>query len=92
MISAGKMLIRKDDRMKLVGQSLEISEVAEEDAGEYVCNVETHGAPLDQIHTLTVLGILLITLTDLSDSNCSQPKNFFVHRFVFNEIPNKKNL
>ena len=56
MISAGDTVIRKDARMKLLGQSLEISEVTEEDAGEYVCNVETFGSPLDQLHTLSVLG------------------------------------
>jgi hypothetical protein len=56
MISAGDIVIRKDARMKLVGQSLEISDVTEEDAGQYICNVETFGSPLDQVHTLSVLG------------------------------------
>jgi len=55
MISAGDLLIRKDPRMKLIRQSLEISEVTEDDAGEYICNVETVGDPLDQQHTVTVL-------------------------------------
>ena len=56
MISAGDKIIRKDSRMRLVGQSLEISGVKEEDAGEYICNVETFGAPLDQSHIVSVLG------------------------------------
>ena len=56
MISAGDRIIRKDPRMKLLGQSLEISEVTEEDAGDYICNVETFGSPLDQVHTLSVQG------------------------------------
>ena len=57
MISAGDLLIRKDSRMKLIRQSLEISDVTEDDAGEYICNVETVGDPLDQQHTVTVLGL-----------------------------------
>ena len=36
MISAGDIGIRKDARMKLLDQSLEISEVTEEDAGQYI--------------------------------------------------------
>ena len=43
-------------RMILHGQSLEISGIREEDTGEYICEVETYGAPLDQTHTLEVLG------------------------------------
>ena len=56
MISAGDMVIRKDARMKLLDQSLEIADVTEEDAGQYICNVETFGSPLDQVHTVSVLG------------------------------------
>jgi len=55
MISAGNIVIRKDARMKLLDQSLEISDVTEEDAGQYICNVETFGSPLEQVHTLSVL-------------------------------------
>ena len=40
----------------MLGQSLEILEIGEEDAGEYICEVETFGPPLDQLHTLEVLG------------------------------------
>ena len=56
MISAGDTVIRKDARMKLLDHSLEISDVTEDDAGEYICNVETFGSPLDQVHTMSVLG------------------------------------
>jgi hypothetical protein len=42
--------------MALHGQSLEILEIGEEDAGEFICEVETFGPPLDQVHTLEVLG------------------------------------
>ena len=56
MISADDIVIRKDARMKLLDQSLEISDVTEEDAGQYICNVETFGSPLDQVHTVSVLG------------------------------------
>ena len=56
MISAGNIVIRKDARIKLFDQSLEISDVTEEDAGQYICNVETFGSPLDQVHSVSVLG------------------------------------
>ena len=42
--------------MSLVKQSLQISSVGVEDGGDYICNVETVGRPLDQVHTLDVLG------------------------------------
>ena len=42
--------------MRLVKQSLEIRDLVAEDGGDYICNVETVGEPLDQVHTLTVLG------------------------------------
>ena len=56
MISAGKTLIRKDSRMSLKEFNLEIADAVEEDIGEYICNVETFGDPLDQIHKLDILG------------------------------------
>ena len=56
MISAGNIVIRKDARMKLLDQSLEISDVTEEDGGQYICNVETFGSLLDQVHSVSVLG------------------------------------
>ena len=56
MISAGERLIRKDSRMSLKGYNLEISDVIEEDGGEFICNVETFGDPLDQVHRLEILG------------------------------------
>ena len=34
---------------------MEILEVRPDDAGTYLCNVETYGEPLDQEHTLDVL-------------------------------------
>ncbi|XP_023342737.1 limbic system-associated membrane protein [Eurytemora carolleeae] len=55
MISAGNMIIRKDPRMNLDGQSLSISSITDEDSGEYICEVETFGAPLHQQHKLEVL-------------------------------------
>lgn len=55
MISAGDRLIRKDARMRLINYNLEISNVEELDAGQYICNVETFGSPLDQTHRLEVL-------------------------------------
>ena len=60
MISAGDRIIRKDVRMKLLGHSLEISDVTQKDVGDYICNVETFGSPLDQVHTLSILGKTVI--------------------------------
>ena len=38
--------------MSLVSTSLSITSLKSSDAGEYICNVETFGAPLDQVlHT-----------------------------------------
>lgn len=42
--------------MSLSGYNLNIRDVNEEDAGEYICEIETYGSPLDQMHTLEVLG------------------------------------
>ena len=46
--------------MRLVEQSLEITDLVAEDGGDYICNVETVGQPLDQVHSLTVLGIICL--------------------------------
>ena len=57
IISAGDTIIRKDTRLNLLGYNLEISNVVEEDAGEYVCEIETYGAQaLHQTHTVEVKG------------------------------------
>ena len=56
MISAGDIVIRKDACMKLVDQSLGVSDFTLEGAGQYICNVETFGSPLDQVHSVSVLG------------------------------------
>ena len=51
--------------MSIVKQSLQISSVGVEDGGDYICNVETVGKPLDQVHTLDVLGKCLLVLVSL---------------------------
>ena len=43
-------------RMRLRGQSLEIDHISEKDSGQYICEVETFGTPINQIHTLQTLG------------------------------------
>ena len=46
-----------DPRLSLnEGFNLEISGLREDDAGEYVCEIETYGAPLDQNSKLEILG------------------------------------
>ena len=67
MISAGQKLIRKDLRMSLRGFNLAISETVEEDMGEYICNVETFGEPLDQVHKLDILGKVGSNVIDTSE-------------------------
>ena len=39
-----------------MGYNLDIDDIMEEDAGEYICEIETYGAPLHQTHRLEVLG------------------------------------
>jgi hypothetical protein len=59
IISAGESLLRKDTRMSLIkgskGISLQIENVSPDDRGEYICEVETYGDPIDQINQLNVL-------------------------------------
>ena len=54
--SIGQTLITSYNRMRLRGHSLEINGITEEDNGQYICEVETFGSPLNQPHTLEVLG------------------------------------
>jgi len=56
IISAGNNIIRKDPRLQLQGgHNLRISQLKDSDAGEYVCQIETYGSPLDQRSTLEIL-------------------------------------
>uniref|UniRef100_A0A0K2SXN7 Ig-like domain-containing protein n=1 Tax=Lepeophtheirus salmonis TaxID=72036 RepID=A0A0K2SXN7_LEPSM len=56
IISAGNVVIRKDERLSLLeGFNLQIRNLRESDAGEYVCEIETYGSPLDQKSTLEIL-------------------------------------
>ncbi|QQP41359.1 Uncharacterized protein FKW44_015705, partial [Caligus rogercresseyi] len=56
IISAGEVVIRKDPRISLLeGFNLQIRNLRESDAGEYVCEIETYGSPLDQKSTLEIL-------------------------------------
>jgi len=56
IISAGENVIRKDPRLQLDGgHNLRISQLKDSDAGEYVCQIETYGSPLDQRSTLEIL-------------------------------------
>jgi len=56
IISAGEVIIRKDSRFSLThGYDLQIRNLKQSDAGEYVCEIETYGSPLDQTSTLEIL-------------------------------------
>lgn len=56
IISAGEVIIRKDHRFLLTdGYNLQIRNLKKSDAGEYVCEIETYGSPLDQTNTLEIL-------------------------------------
>lgn len=57
IISAGEVIIRKDRRLSLHNRfNLRIDVLQEDDAGEYICEVETYGSPISQISNLEILG------------------------------------
>lgn len=59
VISAGNLLVRKDDRLRLTVSSsdynLHISSLSLEDASDYTCEVDIMGRPISIIHRLEVL-------------------------------------
>lgn len=57
IITAGKIIIRKDSRLHLEnGYNLRIDDLKESDTGEYVCEIETFGSPIHQTSQLEILG------------------------------------
>ena len=57
IITAGDIIIRKDDRLHLQnGYNLRIDDLREQDTGEYVCEIETFGSPIHQTSRLEILG------------------------------------
>jgi len=56
ILSAGKLLVRKDGKVKVTNKyELELSDVDESDAGEYVCEVDVFGDTKEVTHSLDVL-------------------------------------
>ena len=59
VISAGNLLVRKDNRFRLKISDnnfyLEISDLSLEDASDYKCEVDIMGRPISIVHTLEVL-------------------------------------
>ena len=57
ILSAGKLLVRKDGKVKVTEKyDLKISDIEERDAGEYVCEVDVFGETTEVYHNLNVLG------------------------------------
>ena len=59
VISAGNLLVRKDNRFRLKitanNFNLEITDLSLEDASDYKCEVDIMGRPISIVHTLEVL-------------------------------------
>ena len=57
ILSAGKLLVRKDGKVKVTEKyDLKISDIEESDAGKYVCEVDVYGETKEVHHELEVLG------------------------------------
>ena len=57
ILSAGKLLVRKDGKVTVTEKyELMLSDIEESDAGEYVCEVDVFGETKQVRHTLDVLG------------------------------------
>ena len=57
ILSAGKLLVRKDGKVTVTEKyELMLSDIEESDAGEYVCEVDVFGETKDVRHKLDVLG------------------------------------
>lgn len=57
VLTAGKMKVRRDDRLRLEGTDLQISRIERDDAGEYICEVETDDdEPIAIVHSVEILG------------------------------------
>lgn len=57
VLTAGVVKVRRDHRIKLEGTDLQISKIESDDAGEYVCEVETDDdEPIAIMHSVEILG------------------------------------
>ena len=57
ILSAGKLFVRKDGKVKVTEKyDLKISDIEESDAGDYVCEVDIFGDTKEVHHNLEVLG------------------------------------
>uniref|UniRef100_A0A0K2SVD6 Ig-like domain-containing protein n=1 Tax=Lepeophtheirus salmonis TaxID=72036 RepID=A0A0K2SVD6_LEPSM len=56
VLTAGITKVRRDERMQLLGNDLEISELKKSDGGEYICELETDAdLPSTITHTVEIL-------------------------------------
>lgn len=56
VLSVGKLLVRKDGKVRVNRDfSLELSEVQETDGGQYSCHLDVYGETQTAVHNLTVL-------------------------------------
>ena len=70
ILSAGKLLVRKDGKVKVTEKyDLKISDIEERDAGEYVCEVDVFGETTKVHHKLNVLGKFCFKETVIGQSN-----------------------
>ena len=57
ILSAGRLLIRKDGKVMITEKyELKLSDIEESDAGEYVCEVDVFGETKEVRHQMIVLG------------------------------------
>ena len=64
ILSAGKLLVRKDGKVTLTEKyELKLIDIDESDAGEYVCEVDVFGETKEVGHQMNVLGKFKYCLT-----------------------------
>ena len=57
VLTAGEMMVKRDDRMVLRGTALALSDINVEDGGKYSCEIEADSEyPIVLTHSLEVLG------------------------------------
>lgn len=54
ILSAGQLLVTRDQRFSLLGHSLQLANVRPDDQGDYTCQIGD-GTPGDLIHTVEIL-------------------------------------
>ena len=57
VLTAGEMMVRRDDRLSLQDYGLQIRNIEVEDSGEYLCEIETdEDDPVVIRHSVEILG------------------------------------